>query len=436
MDRILFYVEGIPAFLLLLIVLVAAHEFGHYVFARTFNMGVEEFAVGMFGRRPLLRWGRRTYRLKLRPGEDPHQAAKPAGFDLESSDTERPVVVIDGPTGPELEEYTDFTIRPWPIGGFVRIKGMAPQLDGGEIHVPGGFYSKPAWQRFIVLLAGPVFSVLAGVTAMIPVFMVQGDMRSSNDPVLGPIMQGKSADLAGLREGDRILSIDGQPVKTFYQIMQRVESSPNIPLKFVYSDAGQVKTTTVTPYLSPEPMPLVGPDLEETGEIAYFGMMGVARNRLPVHLGFGQAALTALRVPVQDVVGLLGIVKHPSLAKESVGGPVTMVTATSNAVQGGFGDVVMIAAIISISVGIFNLLPVVPLDGGQMVVALAEMVRGGRRLSIRLQELVTAVGAALVMILVVCVLGVDLTRVTAKEPPPPKFRPSPAAPAPAHLHKP
>jgi len=115
---------------------------------------------------------------------------------------------------------------------------------------------------------------------------------------------------------------------------------------------------------------------------------------------------------------------------------VTMVTATSNAVQGGFGDVVMIAAIISISVGIFNLLPVVPLDGGQMVVALAEMVRGGRRLSIRLQELVTAVGAALVMILVVCVLGVDLTRVTAKEPPPPKFRPSPAAPAPAHLHKP
>src|SRR5947207_10630088 len=93
-------------FLLMLCVLVAAHELGHYLFARLFGMGVEEFAIG-FGKRPLWVWMRKTYK-------------------------------VDDPKVQDLTETTDFTVRPWPLGGFVKIKGMLPEEDGSEVAVPGG----------------------------------------------------------------------------------------------------------------------------------------------------------------------------------------------------------------------------------------------------------------------------------------------------------
>src|SRR5207302_10904574 len=115
----------------------AAHEYGHYLFARIFGMGVEEFAIGM-GKK-LLVWRRKTY---------PVGNVEPSGEEA-----------ITQP--PQATETTEFTIRAWPVGGFVRIKGMVPEEDGSEIRIPGGFYSKAPWKRLIVLFAGPLFSVLA-----------------------------------------------------------------------------------------------------------------------------------------------------------------------------------------------------------------------------------------------------------------------------------
>ena len=118
-------------FLFMISALVAAQELGHYLFARLFGMGVEEFAIG-YGKKPLFTWLRKPYKVRGHSGED-----------LGESET------------------TDFTVRPWPLGGFVKIKGMMPEEDGSEINVRGGFYNKPPWQRFVVLLAGPAFSVVS-----------------------------------------------------------------------------------------------------------------------------------------------------------------------------------------------------------------------------------------------------------------------------------
>ncbi|MFX8071295.1 hypothetical protein ABTK88_19550, partial [Acinetobacter baumannii] len=86
------------------------------------KMGVEEFAIG-FGKKPIWVRMRKTQKIQL---SDAEAASK--GL----------------PSGSTLEEETQYTVRPWPIGGFVRINGMVPQEDGSEIYVPGGFYSKPA----------------------------------------------------------------------------------------------------------------------------------------------------------------------------------------------------------------------------------------------------------------------------------------------------
>jgi regulator of sigma E protease len=416
---ILHYIEVAVVFLTILSVLVATHEFGHYIFARAFKMGVEEFSIGMFGGKPLVTYLRRKYRIKILPGEDPSFDRRPEGFSLESGGDNFESVLIETPDGPVLEETTSFTIRPVPIGGFVRIKGMLPSPDGSEVHVPGGFYSKPPWQRFLVLLAGPMFSVVAGVVVMIPIFMEIGAIKANPEPVIGTVNEGPAAN-AGLRTYDRILSIDGVKIDNFYQIITKVQGSPGVPLKLTYSRNGQISTTTVVPTLSPVPTNILGPDLEVTGEFSRHGLLEIAPLERRVRLSFLGATVEAIRLPITSVKGLVGIVKRPSTAKSAVGGPGMMIDMTSQAVNEGTVDVIYVAALISISVGIFNLLPVHPLDGGQMVVALAEMLRGGRRLSMKVQNVVGAMGLATVLLLVVCALSVDAGRFRSGPPKLPK----------------
>jgi regulator of sigma E protease len=416
----LHYIEVAVVFLTILSVLVATHEYGHYIFARLFKMGVEEFSIGMFGGKPLVTYLRRKYRLKILPGEDPSFENRPEGFNLESGNAPFESILIETPNGPELEETTQFTIRPVPIGGFVRIKGMMPSSDGSEVHIPGGFYSKPPWQRFIVLLAGPAFSVIAGVLVMIPIFMFVGAQQANPAPIIGQVNEGP-ASKAGLLTYDRIVAINDQPVSKFYDIIAKVQNSAGVPLKFTYSRKGKVAETTVTPVLSEVPTMILGPDLEVTGEFSRHGMLDVAPLQKRVQLSFASAVVEAWRQPITVVNGLIGILKRPTTAKSAVGGPGTMISFTSEAVDDNWVEVVALAASISISVGIFNLLPIHPLDGGQMVVAVVEMIRRGRRLSMRVQNVVGAMGLATVLLLVVCALSVDVGRFRSGPPKPPKI---------------
>ena len=419
MSTLFFYLEGAAVFLIILIVLVAAHEYGHYLFARLFGMGVEEFSIGMFGKKPLVSWYRRTYRIPVAPHEDPFRASAGAGVSFEggAASTEPPEL-IETPAGRQLQETTVFTVRPWPIGGFVRIKGMMPEEDGGEVHIPGGFYSKPPWQRLIVLFAGPVFSVLSGVLAIACLYMIVGVQRPSNVPIISDVAIGKTAYEAGLRPGDRIVGLEGQPISTFYQLIEVVRDSAGKPLHLTYERMGVRKTTVVTPYLQEEPMPILGPDLLPTGERRLQAIIGILRQN-PGHferLGPIAAVGEAFHMPIAGLQNLWDLAKHPSTFRDSMGGPGTMLKATSEAAQAGLAPIVETAALISISVGIMNLLPIFPLDGGQIVVALAEMLRRGKRLSIKVQNLVGSVGLGFVLLLMVFALTADYSHLTQKDP--------------------
>ena len=420
-SNLLFYGEGAIVFLVILVVLVGAHEYGHYLFARLFNMGVEEFSIGMFGAKPLVTWRRKTYRLPVRPGEDPYKTSSVSGFNMESAGPAKPVHVVDTPSGQMIEETTDFTVRPWPIGGFVRIKGMMPEEDGSETKIVGGFYSKPPIQRLIVLLAGPAFSVLSGILVMIPVFMTVGDVRPSNEPKIVSMLQEGVAYKAGMRPGDTVLEVNGAPIHSFLELVEMTRSSDGKPLAITFSDKNVTRTVTVTPTLSEEPTPVLGSDLTPTGEMKRQWLLGLVAKGALKRLSLADATMAAIDVPIKTVVNLLGAIKAPSTAKDSLGGPGTMLSVTSEAVQTGFSSVVEVAAIISISVGILNLLPIPPLDGGQMVVAFAEMLRGGRRLSMRVQGTVSTVGLGLVVLLIVTAFAADFQRFEGPKKPPPKI---------------
>ena len=396
---------------LMVCVLVAAHEYGHYLFARLFGMGVEEFAIG-FGKNPIWTWMRKSYDVEALPGP----AGKPETTTDYSTDGALALQPHEQPdTAPSqvkltVKETTDFTIRPWPLGGFVRIKGMIPEEDGSETKVPGGFYSKAPWKRFIVLLAGPVFSVLAGVLILFFLTMAVGEERPTT--TIRSVIDDGPAAQAGMRPGDKILRVSGEPIKSAYDVSFALKDKAGVPVVVEVERGGRPVNLQLTPRLEDAKSPVLDRDGMPTGELRQQPKMMAQWESEHHSVPAGKAFIDAARFPVIVVGGLARLITKPDQLKENVGGPISIAKATSDATKYGPESVVALAAMLSISVGIFNLLPVPPLDGGQMLVAVAEMLRGGRRLSLKVQGALTAAGLAMVLMLFVSVMIIDVGRLT------------------------
>ncbi|MBI5706489.1 MAG: site-2 protease family protein [Armatimonadetes bacterium] len=353
---------GTLFFLTLITVLVAAHELGHFLFARWFKMDVEEFAIGL---------------------------GKPKWVWLRKGDTE-------------------YTLRAWPLGGFVRVKGMMPEEDGSEVNIANGFYSKPPFQRFMVLFAGPLFSVVAGVALLTALFMSVGVMKRSHEPVIGFMAKDKAGYQAGLRPGDRIVAVEGKPVKTFYEVMTIVRDRAKMPTEITYVRKGVQAVTTATPTL--EDGPVLNEDFEPTGDSRKQGKLGMGPNAVPEKVGIATAFVKSVELPFVIVGRLAGSVLQPSRLKDEVGGPIAIFQAAQEGAKSGIPDMISMAGVLSISLGIINLLPAMPMDGGQMLVAFVEMLRRGRRLSFRVQTVLLNVGLLFVSLLVLSAVFLDVSR--------------------------
>lgn len=400
-------------FLLMLGILVAAHELGHYLFARLFGMGVEEFAVGMGGK-PFI-YARKRYTIPLLPGQDPDHRG--TGMEMEGggSDSHEPVSVVDGPTGPVLQEATRFTFRVLPIGGFVRIKGMIMDAEGSERTVPGGFYSKPAWQRFIVLLMGPVFSVVTGIVLLFGAMMATGFEVPTT--VVGQVASGSAAELAKLQPGDRIVQIENRKINQFADIQLAVRDRVDVPTQVVIQRTGETRVVSVVPQLSPTPQMLFDLKGEATEEKRRIGVLGVVPQGKLVPAKPLEAGVRALTTPILIVGKMAEVFTSVKELKENLGGPVSMVRATNDAVKIGPARVVVLAGLLSISVGFLNLLPIFPLDGGQMMVATIEFFRRGRPISLNAIENLGRAGLAAILLLMVTAFALDIGRLLPKKEP-------------------
>ncbi|HVT13214.1 MAG TPA: M50 family metallopeptidase [Fimbriimonadaceae bacterium] len=411
MNTVLFDLLVAFVFLAMVSILVAAHEYGHYLFARLFKMGVEEFAIGMGKKLKIWRRTETAIPAPLTYVHDPN--ARSAGLAFEGGSISKSSSrIVETPEGRQLIEPTEFTIRMLPIGGFVRIKGMVPEEDGSEVRIPGGFYSKPPWQRLLVLFGGPLFSVLAGLLILTVVYSTFGEDVPDNRPILGTVFKSNEGALtpaykAGLQDGDVITAVNGKPVSTFYQFLVQVNANPNVGLHIAYDRKSDHRTTILTPELGISPR--YGPDLTSSGTKKQ-GRMGVMFGRKHVVLSVPAAFLDAVDKPVIAVEGLVGIIERPSSFKDEAGSAVTMVAVTAEATHEGVSKIIEWMGLLSIMVGVFNLLPFPPLDGGQMLMAFAELLRGGRRLSIQVQNVVVNAGAIAVVMLFAAALVFDVQR--------------------------
>lgn len=313
------------------------------------------------------------------------------------------------------KEGTEFSLLMIPAGGFCSIHGMAPKPDASETKIDKGFYSMSPLKRLITLFAGPFFSIAFGIILITILYSTVGESQAINRPIIGVINSDSAASKAGLKVGDTITSINGVKPETFYDVIQIVRTSPNKELQVDYLRKGKVYQTTMTPTLGKSETPVFTPDLEPSGETKKQGLAGMLWDSKFVKLSPTVAFQKGVALPFRMIHDLVNIAKKPSRAKDELGGPGTIAVIAVDAAQQGITTVMLLAALLSISLGVMNLLPIFPLDGGQMVVAFIEMLRGGKRLSMQVQGYVSTSGFFLVLALAATMLAMDVNRFVGKE---------------------
>jgi regulator of sigma E protease len=306
----LLYVLGIAGMFL---ILIAPHEAGHFALAKLFGVRVIEFSIG-------------------------------AGTRLWSA----------------TRGGTVYAIRALPILGYVRMGGM----EAGDFDDPNGFHRKPAWQRLLILAAGPVANFLVAIILI----TVLGLTQVNNNPgKIVTVAPNTPAAAAGFRAGDTIKTVDGMPMTRPDQLRQAEDARPGAPLVVtgVHAD-GTPFTVTVTP---------VNVCAEKCQYQMGVRVMGVFTPQM--------AVVTGVTFPFTAVVNIIsglsqlitGQVPGGLLGPNGVTGPIGIADVAAQSVDQGLETYIFIVALLSVALGFTNLLPFLALDGGRMVVVLIEVLR-------------------------------------------------------------
>ncbi len=328
--------------------LVLVHEFGHFITAKMTGMRVDEFAIG-FG--PKL--------ISTRKGE------------------------------------TIYSIRAIPLGGFNDIAGMDPTNNEAGSR---GYCEKPVLSRMIVILAGSAMNFVLPVILFFGIFFFAGVDEPSPEPVIGNVIEGKAAEVAGLKSGDRIISVNGNEVKTwtdFTSQLQNMDENTNVNLS--YERDGNISET------------LLQPTYDKSSKRF---LIGVQSDVIHHDAGFFESIKLALQRTFEIIAmmlhGLKEIFMSPSQAE--LAGPIGIAQMAGKVAETGFVPLLNFAALLSLNLGIINLLPVPALDGGHFVTLALEAVRGkplGPKAIIYAQR----VGVVLLLLLMLFATKNDIVRV-------------------------
>ena len=342
------------AFLLLLTPIVFIHEFGHYWVARRNGVIVDAFSIGF---------------------------------------------------GPELWHRIDKNGTRWrigalPLGGYVKMRGdenAASMTSESSRRIKGSFASASLSARMAIVAAGPAANFITGI--LIFAFIYMGVGKLSLEPVVGDVLDNSPAAVAGLQAGDIITAIDGRAVSQFNDVKGLVSENPNRSLIFEINRDGRLLDLPVVPEER----------CSEEMRVKY-GYLGVQSTIGEMRqLGFSeslwQGAVDSFALSAAMLRGI-GRMVTGQVNEGEIGGPVKIAKISGDAIQAGWINFTIIIALLSINLGLVNLLPVPALDGGHLMLFTIEAVLR-RPLSDKVQGVLMRIGTAFLMSLMLVLILYD-----------------------------
>lgn len=353
--------QTIIIFIVLLIILVLAHEFGHFIFAKIFGMRVEEFGIGFPPRITSIKKGKTIYSLN------------------------------------------------WlPLGGFVKIKGEDGQCADEE----DSFSAKKPWKRGAVLLAGVLMNFILAFFVFFIIFSVglptiidDGVPRGANVfheklEVLGIISDSPAEKASGIEVGDEIIMINGNTVVTATEVRDLVAAGKQVEV--TTRKNGREISYNITPKIfKTDEQPLLGVKLARTAIV-----------RFPLHLAFIQSIKHTSILTYEILRAFGGLIRNiitTGKVSEELAGPVGIAVLTGQAIDLGWMYLLQFTALLSLNLAIINVMPFPALDGGRLLFVFLEKIRR-KQMHWHTEALTHQLGFALLIILVILITYRDIIR--------------------------
>ncbi|WP_137626646.1 RIP metalloprotease RseP [Lactiplantibacillus pingfangensis] len=418
----------IITFIIVFGILVIVHEFGHFYFAKRSGILVREFSVGMGPKAVAFRRNATTYTLRFLPiggyvrmagvADDEDEELKPGtpvslqiGADglVQSINASKKTTLFNGiplsVTGTDLEK--ELWIEGYENGDETVLKHYQVQHDATIIESDGTevqiapvdvqFQSAKLWQRMLTNFAGPMNNfILAIITFAILAFM-QGGVTSVTTKVQSTTAN-SVARQAGIKAGDEIIAVNGKKNTSAQSISLLIQDSPNKRVNLTVKQGTQTRKLTVKP-------------AAKTVSGNKIGQIGVrwattTDTSLGAKLTYGFTGSWNITKQIFQVLGRM--VTH-GFSLNDLGGPVAIFATTSQAAKSGLRQVIYLLAVLSINLGIVNLLPIPALDGGKLLLNVVEGIRG-KPLRVETESVITLIGFGLLMLLMVLVTWNDIQR--------------------------
>lgn len=358
---------NIIVFILVLSLLVFVHEMGHYLVGRWSGIRIMAFSVG-FGR--------------------------------------------------EILGYTDVHGTRWklsaiPLGGYVKFYGdqdasskpdfeKLDEMEDQDRRTT--FLGASLWKRTLTVAAGPIANFILAIAIFTVLFAIYG--KTIADPIVGEVKADSAAAIAGIIPGDRLVAIDGTTIETFDDVRRYVSVRPETSIIVTVERNGEMLPLTMMPKRT-EMTDQFGNKME-IGIIGIVTSQDVANFRTKEFTFFGamnEAVIECWQI-VQGTYDYLANVVTGHMKADQLGGPIRVAQATGQMATLGVAAVLQLAAILSVSIGLLNLLPVPVLDGGHLVFYAIEAIRG-KPVGPKTQDVAFRIGFAMIMSLMVFVTWND-----------------------------
>jgi len=349
------------SFIVVLGVLIFVHELGHFLFAKLFRVKVLKFSLG-FG---------------------PKLISRTVG-------------------------ETEYLISAFPLGGYVKMLGENPEEAADAEDSERSFASRPVWNRFFIVLAGPLFNLLFSVLLFFMIFMVMGIPENRDSTVIGQVSPDSPAEQAGIEAGDTIVDISGQGIATWMDVLNSVSSSNGEELQFTVRRGTEELVLSITPELD-SVTNVFGEEVEQRF------MIGIVKKEQIEYQRVGPIA--AMQAGIWQTwmfiyLTFMGVVKmiQNVVPASELGGPILIAQLAGEQARAGWLNLAHFMGLLSVNLGILNLLPIPVLDGGHLVFLTVEGIRR-KPLNERAQILAQQVGIALLGTLMLFVFYNDIVRI-------------------------